>query len=165
MMNIVNVFAVYGDFGNFGDGTLIGVFDDINQAEKAAKGRGSLDCGGDGHIKERKAIQDGKDFYLLELNFAISINKELSTNPRDREESYSVVVTKVNNSLEFMRILRRRTGMSIRETKEFMDTFYAYGQAKIQPCTSYFDGTFSKDEAISWKQEVELNDVARLEFE
>lgn len=83
-MNIVDVFAVYGDFGNAGGGILIGVFDDIKQAEKAAEGRGSLDCGGDGHIIERKAIQDNKDFYLLELDFPISINKELTPNPRYR---------------------------------------------------------------------------------
>jgi ribosomal protein L7/L12 len=163
-MNMVDVFAVYGDFGNFGDGTLIGVFDNIKEAEKSAKGRGSLDCGGDGHIKERKAIQDGEEFYLLELNFPISINKELSPDPRYKEESYSIVVTRINNSVEFMKILRKRTGISLRETKDFMDTFYAYGKAKIQPCKSSFDGTFSKDEAMSWKQEVELNDVAKLEF-
>lgn len=79
VMNIVDVFTVYGDFGNVGCGELIGIFDDIEKAEKVAKGRGSLDCGGDGDVRIRKAIKDGDDFYLIKPDFPLSINVKRSS--------------------------------------------------------------------------------------
>jgi len=161
-MNIIDVYAVYGDFGNFGSGNLIGIFDSIKQAEKVAKGRGSLDCGGDGKVVERRAIQDGKDFYLLELNFPILMNKDINPDPRCESGSYSIIVTKINNSLEFMKLFRKKTCLSLLETKRFMDTFHQYGKAQIP--NPPFDNTHLKEDAILWKQEAELNDIAKLEF-
>lgn len=80
-MKIVNVFAVYGDFPNGGGRSLIGIFDSLGQARKIAKGRGSLDCGGDGYVEEKKAVQDGDNFYLVQ-SVPVALNKELVSNPR-----------------------------------------------------------------------------------
>jgi len=62
-MKIIDVFAVYGDFGNVGDGAIIGIFDNELKAKEIAKGRGSLDCGGDGNVVRKKAVKDGEDLY------------------------------------------------------------------------------------------------------
>lgn len=80
-MKIVNVFAVYGDFPNGGGKPLIGIFDNQEQAGKTAKGRGSLDCGGDGYVEEKKAVQDGDNFYLI-VSKPLALNEELIPNPR-----------------------------------------------------------------------------------
>ena len=112
-MKIINVFAVYGDYGNAGGGSLIGVFDSIERAETSAKGRGSLDCGGDGQVVDRRAIQDGKDFYLLALNCPISMNEELIPDTRYNSESHSIVVTEINDTIEFIKLFRKNTKMSL----------------------------------------------------
>jgi len=164
-MEIIDVFAVYGDFGNCDfKGTLIGIFDNAAQAEKISKGRGSLDCGGNAIIVDKKAIRDGDDIYLMELNFPTSINKELTPNPRYISEEYSIIVTDVKEKIEFMRLIRRMTGMSLLETKGVMDTFYSKGEAVIPPNRESLNGKFSKEDAIRWKQEAELRGIARLEF-
>lgn len=163
-MEIIDVFAVYGDFGNFGSGTLIGIFDNIEQAKKTSKGRGSLDCGGDAEIQERRAIKDGSDLYLLELNFPVSVNAELCPDPRHQHESYRIIITEINDTIEFMQCFRKKTNLSLRETRKFMDLFNKYGKAQVPKNPLSFDGTYSKEAAMSWKQEMELNNVAKLEF-
>ena len=163
-MNIVDVYAVYGDYGNVGDGTLIGIFDNIQQAERVSQGRGSLDCGGDGQVVERRAIQDGKDFYLLELNFPISINTDINPNVRCSDVSYSIVITEINNVIEFMKLFRRKTAMSLRETKKIMDEFRQCGKVQLPASPLSVSGTYDKDDAISWKQEAELNNIAKVEL-
>ena len=75
---IIDVFCVYGDYGDRGGGALIGVFNNEKAANEAANGRGSLDCGGDGEVVKRKAIfVPPDDFFLLESNELIQFNKVL----------------------------------------------------------------------------------------
>lgn len=56
-MTIIKAFAVIGDQGNIGPGSVLGIFTDPDVAKANAKGRGSLDCGGNGEVREYEAVQ------------------------------------------------------------------------------------------------------------
>ncbi len=157
-MNIIDVFAVYGDFGNFGEGVLIGIFDNREAAEQAAKGRGSLDCGGDGKIKEKKAIQDGEKIYLLKYEEPVSINEIVTPDPRMKEELFAVVIKEIKGRTQFMKILRKHTSMSVGDVKIFMD------ELKDSPKDTPWDFAFSRQQAEAFKKEVETDNTAVVEF-
>lgn len=135
-LNIIDVFAVYGDYGNIGNGRLIGFFDDNKMAELAAKNRGSLDCGGDGQVIKRKGIKNGNDVYLIE---SFSPINSVIIPPRTELEPYwySVMVTDIIDSLKFMFVLRRVTGMSLLGCKQFVNDFRSKGKLELKhPITS-----------------------------
>lgn len=163
-LSIIDVFAVVGDFGNCGDGSLLGVFTDENKAISASKGRGSLDCGGDGRVESRKAIkyQDGK-VNLLALDFPISLNTIVTPNPRDGNYKFKIKLSNVKQPIQFMTILRRRTGMSLKDVKEFTDAARSLEGAIVGSNSVNLSGIYTKEEAFEFKQEFELNNVATVE--
>jgi len=164
MNQIIDVLAVYGDYGNVGNGHLIGVFTERNQAEKAAKGRGSLDCGGDGRIEERKAIREVTgEVHLLELNFPIMCNTVVLPDPRHYVCDFCIMVTSVLKPIDFIRAVRRRTGMGLKEAKDVSDKAKTLGRAKIEPFHNNLYSMVSKEEFNEWKQELELNNIATIE--
>jgi len=60
------VYEVEGDFANVGGGRTLGVFKTEVEALEASRGCGSCDCGGDGVVKRRLAVEDGEGgLYLL----------------------------------------------------------------------------------------------------
>jgi hypothetical protein len=160
-LKIIDVFAVYGDFGNIGGGCLIGIFEDKNQAEKASNGRGSLDCGGDGKVLNRKAIKvNNNEFYLLELDFPIKANIVLY-NKVLSETTFKVKVVGIKDAIRFMRFIRSKTEMSFKEVKELTDKVRKYGEAIVEPFHNNLNNAIFKEEFIRWKQE--LGDDAKIE--
>ena len=171
-LEIVDVYAAYGDYGSVGEGSLIGVFSDENKAFKAVKGRGNIDMGGvDGNVVKSKALIDKEKLYLLALPFAISIDTVVTPDPSKNgntfeiTDSYSIVISEVNSlkAIEFMRIIRRRTGCSLKHGKEFLDKIRNQGSAEIYGNSMNLSAIYSKEEAMDWKQELELNNVAKVE--
>jgi len=66
-MKLEVVYEVEGDFGNVGGGRTLEVFGTEEEALEAAKGCGSLGCGGDGAVNRRLAVPDGEGgLYLLD---------------------------------------------------------------------------------------------------
>jgi len=152
-LNIIGVFAVYGDYGNFGDGCLIGIFDDRKMAELAAKNRGSLDCGGDGQVKEKKGIKDGNNIHLIESS---SLINSVIIPPRSEFKPYwyNIVVTNIIDSLKFMFVLRRLTGMSLLDCKLFVNDCRSKGKLEVKHSVTLeqFD-----------QLKLELNKIAAIE--
>jgi hypothetical protein len=152
-LNIVDVFAVYGDFGNIGNGCLIGVFDNKDMAESAAKDRGSLDCGGNGHIENRKGIKDEDTIYLIEsCSLVNSIIKPLE--PESKIFYYNILVTNIIDPVKFLWTLRSRTGADLSTAKQFRNKFRRLGKLKV-------DKIVSSDEFADWKKE--LKNIAVIE--
>ena len=159
-LDIIDVFAVYGDYGNVGSGSLIGVFEDEGDACEAAKGRGSLDCGGDGSVHKRKGVRSGEEVYLLETDSPVGLNAVARPDPRQRC-SFGIVVTSVSDLVKFIQIVRRRTGMSLQEAKRLYDAVARSGRAVVEP----FSGGRSPEVTLvgfmEWK--TELKGIATVE--
>ena len=162
-IEIIDVFAVYVDYGNVGDADLIGVFSARPSANRAAERRGSLDGAGNGRVEERKGIKIGDEVYLLELNFPIKLNAVVRPDPREFEVFYGILVTSINNHLEFMKVVRKRTGMGLKEVKDLVDRFRDKGKARIEPFHDNISCKISREEFIEWKQELEMNNFATIE--
>ena len=80
---LIDVFVVRGDFGNIGDGAVLGVSSSENQAKKSAIGRGSLDYVGDGLVEKRKAIQfSDKTINVLSFDSGVAYDTVLIEDPR-----------------------------------------------------------------------------------
>lgn len=162
--NIIDVYAVYGDSGNVGSGCLIGVFTEEKLATSAAVGRGNLDCGGDGDVQKRKAVQCGDEIYLLELDFSIRTNVILKADPRNYSQyRFCLYVKSINKPIDFMRVVRRKTGMTLAEVRAVYKKFQDTGEAKIEPFHDWIDATVHKEDIPLWKQELELNNIATIE--
>lgn len=73
----VKMWAVRGDFGNVGNGTILGVFDTESIAKQNAVGCGSLDCGGDGHVEQVWALFDDytEEVYVIADVDAFKLNQ------------------------------------------------------------------------------------------
>lgn len=172
-LNIIDVFAVYGDDCNIGKGTLIGIFERANDASKATIGRGSIESAGvcdgesrhNGIVINKKAIKVGEEVYLLELDHAVKINQIVRPYPKNFNEQpdFGIVVIEIKNTIEFMKVVRKRTGMDLIEVKHVVDNYHKNGKAKIEPFHNNIDSTVSKEEFIQWKQEFELNNYAKIE--
>jgi ribosomal protein L7/L12 len=133
---------------------IIGIFEVRNMAESAAKGRGNLDCGGDGKIEERKGVRDGDKVYLLELDYPIKCNMVVNKDPRNEKYTYGIMVTEVTNPISFMRIVRRRTEMGLKEVKDLYDNVKANGKFPIKNMPNNINEIFTKEEFGEWKQEL-----------
>lgn len=168
--NIINVFAVYGDSCNIGIGTLIGIFERENDACKAAIGRGEYDVTATdygrktGTVIPKKAIKINDEIYLLELEYPVKLNTILREPPNPLEDlSFGIRVVNIKDPINFMRVIRKNTGMSLREAKTVVDNYNKYGKAKIEPFHDNLDSTVTKDQFQKWKQEIELNNYAEIE--
>jgi len=172
-LEIIDVFAVYGDGCNIGIGSLIGVFENENDASKTTVGRGNVDFGGtdggsrgNGVVVNKKAIRIEDEIYLLELNHSVKINKilrEPTTGYIDGDRYFGIMVTGVSDAINFMKVVRKRTGMTLRETKTLYDKCRREGKARVEPFHDNIDNLVSKDEFVQWKQELELNGYATID--
>ena len=164
--NIIDVFAVYGDACNVGGGILIGIFEKENEALAAAVGRGNIDTGwGNGNVVKKKAIKIDDEVYLLELDHSVKINhvlKERFDTPIE-QYSFGIIVTDIKSAINFMKVVRKRTGMTLMEVKNICDDYIANGKAKIEPFHNSIDSTVTKETFLEWKQEMELNNYAKIE--
>jgi len=164
-MKIIDVFAVYGDYGNIGSGNLIGIFTNEVKALAAAKGRGSLDCGGDGRIEKRLGIKLGEKINLLELGFFVTLDTVVSPDPRYIVESWTIRITSVKKPIDFMVVYRRRTGCALKDAKAFMNLARSDGGATLDITPTNLMACYSKEEALEWKQELEMNGIATVDIE
>lgn len=115
---LVDIFVVKGDYGNAGGGALIGVFTDEEVATRAARGRGSMDCGGDGRVSPRKALEVDGSYYLLDEQSQAPIT--VNTILREREGDYidyDVYLKSADSTkkIDIVRTLRTLTGFGLRD--------------------------------------------------
>lgn len=76
-MGLKTVYEMRGDFPGIGDGRTLGIFETEEEALAAAKGCGSCDCGGDGIVFRRLAVEERGRFYLLsELSYELGVAEE-----------------------------------------------------------------------------------------
>lgn len=133
--NLIDVYVVEGDFGNIGPGAIIGVYTEEGPAQKVAKGRGSMDCGGDGHVNKYKGYTEGDRVYLIgepfELNKVIipdpryrfcSLESSSSLPPEEKTE-YSVFLVSVpeDKKIEAMRKVRTLADIKLKEVQELVN--------------------------------------------
>jgi ribosomal protein L7/L12 len=180
-VSLIDVFAVYGDYGNIGDGILIGVFENENLALKAALGRGNMDCrptslpnghSNDGNIVKKKAVKVNDEVYLLEVSHLVKLNTVLTVNkrvswcvPEETTPYFKVKLIDVgiNKQIEFMKFVRCKTGMSLVEVKNVYNRFREKGSAVIEPFHFNLDSEITKEEFVQWQQELELRGIAKIE--
>lgn len=137
-----------------GGSLLLGVFTDENKAKKAAIGRGNLDCGGDGVVLKRKGMINDGEAYLFELDFPIKCDEIVSADPRVVYKTFHIKVCDIYSPIDFMRILRKRTGWSLQETKYFYDDVKNNGGSIIESTHRNINGTVDDKEFLEWKQEM-----------
>jgi hypothetical protein len=164
-IDLYDVYVVYGDGVNVGS-SLLGVFSTETQAIKCAQGRGNLDTGtGDGYVEKHKCIKDGDKIYLLALDFPIDCDKILVPDPRKMQTSYKILIKNVDPSkaIDFLKVFRKRTGMSLKESKDFLDYVRAEGVAEIPSNSTNLNAWYDEKDVLDWKQELELNGIATVE--
>tara|TARA_R110000824_G_scaffold12226_7_gene53678 strand:- start:74151 stop:74660 length:510 start_codon:yes stop_codon:yes gene_type:complete len=161
---IIKVFAAYGDYHQVGGGSLLGVFREESSANDAVKGRGSLDCGGDGNVEERSAmiLSNGK-INLLDLDFFIELDKVVTPNPRYVSVEFDIKIKDIKKPIDFMVVYRRKTGCLLKEAKDFADKVRENGEASLSENQNNFSALYEKEDVVSWKEELELNDIATVE--
>jgi len=129
-MDTVVVYEVEGDFGNVvdamcGRGRTLGVFGTEEEALEAARGCGSLDCGGDGAVNRRLAVPDGEGgLYLLDGERAWRLgemepSEARAIHPPDGGEA-ELVLTAVGDRAAAFRALRG-AGLAALDAKRVID--------------------------------------------
>jgi len=121
------VYEVEGDFGNVGPGRTLGVFETEGEALEAAKGCGSCDCGGDGVVNRRLAVDDGEGgVYLLASKRAwrlgeMGASEAKAIHSRPDDEAAELVLTEVGDRVAAIRALRTASGMGFHDAKRLVD--------------------------------------------
>jgi hypothetical protein len=160
---LIDVFLVRGEFGCVGDGALLGVFSSEKRAQEESIGRGSLDCGGDGCVEKRKAIQfSDKSINILSLDLPVACDTVLIEDPRCKaSEIRKMHIKDVVKPIELMAFLRKKTGYSLSAAKEFMDSARESG-AFLEWSPYNLTCEYNEETAARWGKE--LKGIATLEL-
>lgn len=164
---IIDVYALYGDQGNIGGGILLGIFTDKEKAERASIGRGSMDCGGNGKVKEKKAFQTELGLFLLEKETAMEDGKVILRGGKE-ESFYEIHVTSIKRMLDFMKFVRGETGITLTEIKSICDKVVRDGHAVMPTRTHILAGElrytlFEKKDVQRWIDALVKTGIATLE--
>lgn len=141
------VYEVEGDFANVGRGRTLGVFETKEEADAAAVGCGSLDCGGDGVVNERLAVPAGDGrFYLLDGDrtheIGVMAPSEAKANHHDADGSYlldgdqigDLILTAVRRKMATMQILRDLLSVDLVAAKRMVDRLPCVIGRRVTPC-------------------------------
>lgn len=122
-MKPTKVYAVYGDFGNIGHGSLLGISLDKSEATMMANGRGSLDCGGHGRVCEVMAISTEDGWYVLQNEEPLRLG-EMAPCPYSKCCSYDVWLIKPDpiRVISAIKVVRELTGMFLKDAKRLVDS-------------------------------------------
>jgi len=105
----IPVYLVRGDFGNMGNGRILGIFESKEVAIENAKGCGSFDCGGDGIVQDGWAIRapDGKLYVISDPDDSFELNVMRKSEAKELWVRIDVILKSTgDNKFQVLRIIR-----------------------------------------------------------
>jgi ribosomal protein L7/L12 len=132
----IPVYIVRGDFGNVGNGRVLGIFESKEVAIENAKGCGSFDCGGDGIVQDGWAIRapDGKLYVISDPTNSFELNvmkkseaKEIWEGPSSPAAGYRrvdvILKSTGDNKFRVLHIIRSLDeSLGLLEAKRIIDS-------------------------------------------
>jgi hypothetical protein len=122
-MEVFDIYAVYGDFGNVGNGPLLGIYENEADAQKASIGRGSKDCGGNGEVVKKLCVKiDDRNVYLIETPNTFPLNTVLIEKEtfEDDDPLVQVRVKTIMDRFQFMKIAKESCGLNNKQVNSIL---------------------------------------------